>query len=78
MGYLLSPCPPPGVFLRDWQRNLMRAIRLAFPKPTTSSGIPAMLREAAGMGPSEPLPSSPWLTAFLSELREQWGFAREL
>ena len=56
----------------------MRAIRLAFPKPTTSSGIPAMLREAAGLGLSEPLPSSPWLTAFLSELREQWGFAREL
>ncbi len=37
-----------------------------------------MLFEAAGRDLSEPLPPAPWLGAFLAELREQWGFARDL
>lgn len=56
----------------------MRAIRLVFPKPATSLGIPAMLLGAAGRAPTDTLPASPWLMAFLSELRSQWGFVREL
>ena len=61
---------------RSWQRSLMRAIRLVFPKPETSMGIPAMLLGASGRPLTDQLPPSPWLKAFLSELREQWGFAR--
>ena len=61
---------------RPWQRSLMRAIRLTFPKPESSAAITPMLARAAGLRPTDPFPSPPWMVAFLRELREQWGFPR--
>ena len=71
-------CPTTLVAARSWQRSLMRAIRLTFPKPASAAGVAPMLAEAAGLAAGEALPSTPWLRAFLTELKAQWGFARTL
>eukprot|EP00195_Chlamydomonas_chlamydogama_P014402 CAMPEP_0202891636 /NCGR_PEP_ID=MMETSP1392-20130828/1649_1 /ASSEMBLY_ACC=CAM_ASM_000868 /TAXON_ID=225041 /ORGANISM="Chlamydomonas chlamydogama, Strain SAG 11-48b" /LENGTH=75 /DNA_ID=CAMNT_0049575449 /DNA_START=36 /DNA_END=263 /DNA_ORIENTATION=- len=63
---------------RAWQRNLIRAIRLKFPKPPTSSGVEPLLRAAAGMEEDQAMPDSAWLRAMIKELKAQWGFARTM
>lgn len=73
LGDLVDDAPP-----RSWQRGLARAMRLTLRRPASAAELPALLRAATGMAPSEPLPRSRWLAAFLTELAVQWGFARLL